>query len=207
MNPSEKVVPDPRDFMGSMIVRWRPLIASALIPLTGSALLAATPALAAERGVTIRAGDLLARPFIDAEKAGAVAANQPVTIEARQGGWVQVTAAGKTGWVRVLNLRLESAGGGAPGAKPAVADARPSAGNALSNPASLLRTGSSGRTVTTGVKGLDEEDINNASPDYTQLALLDGQAVDAATARAAAQAEKLTENKVDYLKKGKGKDK
>lgn len=204
MNHCAKMVSDLNEFMGSMIVRLRLMLASALVPVTGVALLTATPALAAEKGVAIRASDLLARPFIDAEKAGAVAANQPVTIEARQGAWVQVSAGGKTGWVRMLNLRLEGAGGAA--ARPAVADNRPTAGNALSNPAALLRTGSSGRTVTTGVKGLDEEDINNASPDYTQLAMLDALAVDPGAARAKAQAENLTENQVAYLKKPKGRD-
>lgn len=195
--------------MGSMIVRWRPLSASALVSLASLLVLTATSSVAAEKGVAIRAGDLRARPFIDAEKAGAIAANQPVTIEARQGGWARVSAGGTTGWVRMLNLRLESAGGAAVGAKPTSAGGRQNAGNALSNPASLLRTGSSGRTVTTGVKGLDEEDIQNASPDYAQLAQLDGLAVDAAVARASAQTGSLTENNVDYLKrpKGKGKDK
>ncbi len=180
---------------------------SAIAPLTGTFLMMSAPALAGEKGVAIRAGDLLARPFIDAEKAGVLDANQQVTVEARQGAWVRVNAGGRSGWVRMLNLRLQSAGGAIANGGRSDAANRTSPVNALSSPASLLRTGSSGRTVTTGVKGLDEEDIKNASPDYQQLAQLDGLAVDAAAARANAQAEKLVENKVDYLKKGKGKDK
>lgn len=189
------------------MVRWRPVLASAIAPLAGFFLMMAVPAHAGEQGVAIRGGDLLARPFIDSEKAGVLAANQQVTVEARQGAWVRVNAGGKSGWVRMLNLRLQGPGGASAGAARADAVSRPPSANALTTPAALLRTGSSGRTVTTGVKGLDEEDIKNASPDYEQLAQLDGLGIDATVARANAQAEKLVENQVDYLKKGKGKDK
>jgi hypothetical protein len=44
------------------------------------ALLPLAPAQAAEKGSVIRAGSLMAEPFIDAAKAGPLAANQPVTI-------------------------------------------------------------------------------------------------------------------------------
>ena len=147
---------------------------------------------AAEKGMAIRAGDLMAEPFIDAVKTGAVTANQPLTIVERRGGWASVEAGGKTGWVRLLNLRLD------PG--PIAAN---SGGNSLT-PASLLQTGSSGRTVTTGVKGMGEEDIRNATINYGELSELDKLGVDAADAKASADSKKLTENKVDYLKKGKG---
>ncbi len=127
----------------------------------------ASAAGAAEKGLIIRAGDLLAQPFIDSAKSGPVTANQPVTIVERKGGWASVEAGAAKGWVRLLNLRL--------------------------------RTGSSGRTVTTGVKGMDEEDIRNATPDYAELTELDGLGVGADDAKANAQKAKLTENTVDYL--------
>lgn len=155
---------------------------------------------AAEKGLIIRAGDLMEQPFIDAAKTGPVTANQPVTILARRGAWANVESNGKTGWVRVLNLRLD------PGnARPAGARPSNSASTNFTNPASLLRTGSSGRTVTTGVKGMDEEDIRNASPDYGELEQLGTLAVNADDARANAGRSKLTENSVDYLDKGRRK--
>lgn len=191
---------------------------------------------AAEKGSMIRAGDLMAQPFIDAAKTGPLTAKQPVTILKHQGGWVQVEANGQTGWVRTLNVRLEL-GGTAPVAGAALANLTPVAGDrpgnpssnaggrgadpsanaggrganpnaggrsanvrSALNPASLLRTGSSGKTVTTGVKGLEEEDIRNATVNYAELEQLGTLGVAEVEARANAEQSKLKENKVDYLK-------
>jgi hypothetical protein len=164
-------------------------------------LFGATSAEAAEKGLIIHAGDLMAQPFIDAAKTSAVTPNQPVTIIERRGAWANVESNGKTGWVRLLNVRLEprpggTASGQASGSPPALS---------LNNPASLLRTGSSGKTVTTGVKGMDEEDIRNATPNLAELAVLDSLEVDAADARANAQKSSLKESSVDYLDKGRRK--
>jgi hypothetical protein len=142
----------------------------------------AVPA-AAETGSMIRAGELKAMPFIDAATSARLAANQPVTILERKGGWVQVQAKGQTGWVRMLNVRL------AAGSSPA----------AQIHAAALLRTGSSGKTVTTGIKGLGEEDLQNAVPDPAQLARLTALAVPAAEASSNAAASGLVEHPVEYL--------
>ena len=69
----------------------------------------------------------------------------------------------------------------------------------------MLRTNSSSRTVTTGVKGMNEEDIRGSTPNYVQLGLLDTLGVDADDARANAGKNKLLERKVDYLDKKGGK--
>jgi hypothetical protein len=158
---------------------------SARVILLASALMLAAAAQASERGTAIRAGDIYSEPFIDAAKVGALTANQPVTIVARKGGWLSVEAAGKRGWVRLLIVRLVSASP-APGST------------------AQLRTGSTGRTVTTGVKGLDEADIRNAAVDRAQLAEMEALAASEPEARDAAQGKGLTESKVTYLKPGKG---
>lgn len=165
---------------------------AAVLWATGLAVACASASVhAAEKGLIIRAGDLMAEPFIDAAKTGPVAASAPVTLLERRGGWVRVETGGNTGWVRMLNVRLEAA--------PALAAAAPAAGRSAS-PLSLLRTGSTGRTVTTGIKGLGEEDIRNAAPDYAQLDQLGSFAVAPAASRAHAQANQLRENDVAYLK-------
>jgi uncharacterized protein YgiM (DUF1202 family) len=168
--------------------------------LATALLLAVVPVAAAEKGQVIRAGDLLAQPFIDATSAAKLTAGQAVSIVERRGPWVSVQAGGKTGWVRLLNLRLE----------PAVAVAglaRPPSGPKPSGLSSLssLTTGSSGRTVTTGVKGMDEEDIRASTPNYAELTLLEGLGVEATDARTAAAKSKLVERSVDYLDKKRGK--
>jgi hypothetical protein len=150
------------------------------------------PVLAAETGVLIRADVLRDKPFIDAAEVEKLAANAPVAIAARQGGWVQVESGGKTGWVRTLNVRL--AGGSGSGG-----------GSGLLAASSLYRTGSSGTQVTTGVKGLGEGDISTASPSTAQLALLNAQRVTPAAASEQAGQNGLKPNQVAYLPAGRKK--
>jgi hypothetical protein len=148
---------------------------------------------AAENGAVIRADELKAMPFIDAASSAKVAANQPVTIVSRKGGWLEVQVNGQTGWLRMLNVRL--AGG-----------SRPAQDQANLRAASLLRTNSSGKTITTGIKGLGEEDLRNASPDPAQLSRLQAMSVNAEEARANARNNGLVEQQVDFLdSKSKGK--
>ena len=152
--------------------------------------IAAAPA-AAENGTVIRADELKAMPFIDAATSAKLPANQPVNILNRKGGWVEVEVNGQTGWVRMLNVRL-------------AAGSSPAQGQANVRAASLLRTGSSGRTVTTGIKGLGEEDLKGASPDPAQLAKLAEFAVPASEASANARASGLVEQQADFVdEKGK----
>ncbi len=162
----------------------------------------ASGAEAAEKGLIIRAGDLLAQPFIDATNTGKLTPSQPVTIVERRGAWVSVQANGKTGWVRLLNVRLEPANAAA--VLPGVATPKAKTSN-VSGLTSMLRTNSSSRTVTTGVKGMDEADIRGSTPDYVQLSQLDTLGIDADNARANAGKNKLLERKVDYLNKKGGR--
>ena len=158
----------------------------ARVVLLAAGLLIGTAALASERGLMIRAGDLFEQPFIDAKKLGPLTPNQPVTIVERRGGWISVDAGGKRGWVRLLNLRLE----------PAV---QPTAGRSTA----ALRTGSTGRTVATGVKGLDEADIRSASLDRGQLAQLELLGVTDDAAKQYGSRNQLKESLIAYLKPGK----
>ena len=160
------------------------ILAVALASL--GAILGAAKLAAAERALAIRPGELKQQPFIDAARAGAVAANQSVSVVARQGGWVRVESNGQNGWLRMLNVRLEVAS---------------RSGSASSS--SQFHTGSTGRTVTTGVKGLDESDIRNSTPNREQVAVLDSLADGASDASAHAVSSGLREQNVEYLNKGR----
>ncbi len=169
--------------------------------LAGALLFQAGNAHAAEKGLIIRAGKLLAQPFIDAAGSGAVTANQPVVILERRGAWVNVDSNGTKGWVRLLNVRLEPRPGTGIAGKAASA-------NPNKSPLSIFQTNTSKQTVTTGIKGadnIDEESIRNASVDYEELDKLGALGVDAGQARTHAAKNKLIEQKVGYLKKGDGK--
>ena len=64
----------------------------------------------------------------------------------------------------------------------------------------VARTGTSGTQVTTGVRGLDEEQISNAQPNPAELAKLEKFATDRDAAAGFAAQGKLSATPVDYPK-------
>jgi hypothetical protein len=64
----------------------------------------------------------------------------------------------------------------------------------------VARTGSSGTQVTTGVRGLDENQLANAQPNPQELAKLEKFAADANSAAGFADQGKLAAKAVDYPK-------
>ena len=117
------------------------------------------PALAwAEPATTVRQVEMKKGPAADADTIGQLAENTAVDALERKGGWTRVKSASGEGWVRMLALRF-----GGPGA------AR-QGDSGVSKLFNVARTGSSGTTVTTGVRGLDPEMLANAQPNPNELA-------------------------------------
>ncbi|KAF0812037.1 hypothetical protein IGB42_03579 [Andreprevotia sp. IGB-42] len=146
--------------------------------LAGMLALTLTASMAlAESGTLIRAADLKQKPFLDAASAGQLPANSVLDIVARQGAWMQVKSGASSGWVKLLNVRT---GSGKTGSS-----------NGIGTLANVVTTGSSGTTVTTGVKGVSKEDLQKSEPDFKELAKLDGMAVSTQDAARAAQQAKL----------------
>ncbi len=134
----------------------------------------------AEPGSVTRNTDLKAKPFLDAATIAQIAADSKVDIQTRQGAWAQVkTNEGKAGWLKVLNLRSVAASNGGSGM------------GGVGQLLNVARTGSSGNTVTTGVKGLSAEQIKNARPNPQEVARLKGYGVSAQEAQRFATATKL----------------
>jgi hypothetical protein len=150
---------------------------------------AAGAALAAETGVLVRASDLKKEPFFDAANVSSLPEQARVEVLKRQGGWTQVkTDSGATGWVRMLSLRMGDA-----------APARQGS-SGFSQLFNVARTGSSGNTVTTGVRGLDKEQIKNAVPNPAELAKLDAFRMSRADAEKFAGGNPvLSPQKIDYV--------
>lgn len=138
----------------------------------------------------IRATELKDKPFSDAATLMPLAENAPVDVLAREGGWYRVKVKNAEGWVRMTALRL-----GDGSAKPG----NSGVGSALQF-LSTGRSGSSGVTVATGVRGLDASDISNATPDPKAVASLDRLAVKPGDARRYAAEAKLQARKIAYLK-------
>ena len=157
--------------------------------LVGVLLFAATAARAAESGFTLRSTDLKARPFFDAATVVTLPEKTPVEITTRQSAWMQIrTRDGKSGWVRMLSVRL-----GDPNQKPG-------GGNILS----AIGIGNRPRpqttaTVTTGVRGFSEEDLKEARPNPAEVDKMEGFAADAAQLPVFAQNGKLAVRQVPYF--------
>lgn len=143
----------------------------------------------AETGQTVKTTDLKKTPFADAETVASLPENTAVEILKRQGPWMQVKANSKEGWVRMLSLRLGD--GSAKGSGTAAG---------LGGLLNIARTGSSGNTVATGVRGLTKEELANAQPNPEEMSKLKQYTVTAKEARAFAAAGGLKAQTVEYLK-------
>jgi hypothetical protein len=159
------------------------------------AALLATNCAHAESAHTIRATELHADSQSDAATIATLPENAALDVLQRRGAWSQVkTSNGQSGWVRMLNLRFDAVAGAAPNN----AKASGSAGSGLTSLLASGRTSNSG-TDTTGVRGLNEEDLANAQANPAELQKMLKFATDKNTAQTFAQRAKLAAAKVPYL--------
>ena len=144
-------------------------------------------AYAAEYGYTLRSTELKDAPYTDANTLATLPEQTKVEIISRQGAWLQVKEQQK-GWVRLLSLRIGEGRttGGDSGLK------------SLMN-LGLGRSGSTGVTVATGVRGLSEADLKNARPNPQELEKLRHMTILPAEAQKFAANAKLTEQQINYL--------
>ena len=144
------------------------------------------PAIAQETGFAVRQTEVKKEPYSDAEAVGTLAEKSQVKVLSRQGGWAQIESGPLAGWVRMLSIRMNSG--------------QSSIVSGLKSLFSVARTGSSGTTVTTGVRGLDKEQIQNAKPNPEELKKLAGFAATRGDAEQfAAGNPQLKNEKIDYL--------
>jgi hypothetical protein len=158
--------------------------------ITGLTLLAGltlTAAAFAEVGSTIKDTPLRDKPFVDAKTLTNLPARTNVEIIERKGGWTRVKAAGKTGWVRMLDVRVGQA---------------QAAGKTSTQDVTALATGRSGSgniAATSGIRGLSEEELKNAKANPDELKKLDKFIVTDKDAGAYALKNKLQRQSVGYL--------
>ncbi|MFC7418528.1 hypothetical protein ACFQNF_01365 [Iodobacter arcticus] len=147
-------------------------------------LLALSSSAGAETASVIRDSDLRDKPFLDAAVIGQLKKDNVVDIQMRQGAWMQIKSDSKlVGWIKLLNVRTGRASEG---------------GTSLAslNP---FRTGSSGSTVTTGVKGLSAEQLQNAQPNPEELSKLKNYTASDSDAQKSAAKEQLIAQEVAYI--------
>ena len=152
-------------------------------------LLALLPALAwAEPATTTRQVEMKKTPATDGETVMQLAENTAVEVLERRGGWTRVKTPKGEGWVRMLALRF-----GGPGEAK-----RGDSG--ISRLFNVARTGSSGTTVTTGVRGLDPEMLANAQPNAAELARMEQYKATPQAAAGFAARGKLEARQVEEVK-------
>jgi hypothetical protein len=148
-----------------------------------SAKMAPTPA------TVIKDTELKEKPFVDAKTIKRLPARTQVAIVDRSGGWVKVTSAGQQGWVRLLHVSSQPASAGGSSAKELEAAAKIATG----------RAGSGNIVSTTGIRGLNEEQLSKAQPNPAELKRLEGYAASKEQATAYARAQKLERRQIPYL--------
>jgi hypothetical protein len=137
--------------------------------------LPAFPALGAEAGFASRAADLRERPADAARSTGKLTKRQPVRVLAREGNWARVSAGAASGWVRLVDVRLDPPKG---------------------RPAPLTRAKSA---KDSGVRGFSEEELLAGTPGHSELDKLKKYAVAAKDASSYARGAGLRARKLDYL--------
>lgn len=154
------------------------------------ATLLAVSAHAGEVAKTLLNVDLKEEPFLDAKVIKTIPASSSVEVLMRRGAWVQVKQAdGGQGWLKMTSIRygdtVESKSDGGWGA--------------LLNVAKSGRSGNTGVTVTTGVRGLSAEELKNAKPDMDAVKKMDGFPNSKSEGQSFANAGRLKTQSVDYL--------
>jgi hypothetical protein len=145
---------------------------------------------AKETGTTRSAVDMMATPYRDAKPAGQLPSNTRVDILERRGGWLRISAQGKSGWVRLHQVRA----GEGPEAKNTGGGLA-----ALKNVSQTGRSGSQGIVATTGIRGLSAEELKSAKPNPKAVESMEASRASDSTARDFARGAGLKEKDVPFL--------
>ncbi len=130
----------------------------------------ASPTFAAETGSAIKDDQLRAEPYTDAKITASVKRGETLTILKKQGVWLQVKNKKSTGWLKLLSVKR--------------------AGTSTTTASSSVLKQSSGRSgtgqivSTTGIRGLNEEELKAAKFNEAEINKLESYTV---TAKAGAE--------------------
>jgi hypothetical protein len=143
-----------------------------------------------EPAYTVRPTELKAKPFTDAATLAKLAQSAPVDVMERQASWMQIRAAGTTGWVKMLSIRFDQIS--------SVSRAGPTNSN-LGVLFNISQTGSGGSVPTTGVRGMSDEALRNPHPNPEALRQLHAQNTSPAEAESFARAGTLARASMNYV--------
>lgn len=153
----------------------------------GALCLASVPALAGQTAFTVRPTALKDRHYSDAKTLLTLPQDARVEIIGRHGSWNHVKTGGRTGWVKMLSLRLGSAFTG-----------YNNSDNGFRTLFNVAANGGNAAT-TTGVRGLSEAKLLHPHPAPQQLQQMHRLQVGAAEAERFAKHGKLVTQQMGYL--------
>ena len=159
------------------------------VPLALAAAIATTFA-HAEPAITIKPVALKESAASDSKTIASLPANTTVDLMKREGAWVQLGSGSDVGWAKLFDIRLASAQ-----TAPAKGSGAGGAGQILG-----LATGQRPPSVTTGVRGLDEDQLVKAQPNPQEFVKLVSFQVTKEQAQQFAATGKLTAREVELLK-------
>jgi hypothetical protein len=135
---------------------------------------------------------LKAEPYIEAETITGLEKGVFVEIISRKGGWYQIKTPDHTGWLKIYSVRLSKTD----------AAKEKSGDDGIEQAGQLLVTGRSGSnaiSASTGIRGLDEENLSEATPDKEALEKMDGLAPTPDEVGKFNNQRKLKSNKIIYF--------
>ena len=141
--------------------------------------------LAAETGSALKADVIRKEPYSDAKKTGDIKRGEQLQIIGKKGAWLNIKSAKAGGWVRLLSVK-RGAGSGSNQIKGILDVASGRAGT--------------GKVVaTTGVRGLNEEELKNAKYNETEVKKLESFMITSPQAQQFAKSGGLKAIKFNYL--------
>ena len=145
-------------------------------------------ACAGEQGATIKRDVLKAEPFRDAKTIATLAAGEKVEILKREGGWYYLSTKRGKGWIRMLSVKRGQV-------------SPKSAGKEASGLLDIAsgRAGKGQITATTGVRGLNEEDLKAAKFNEEEVKTMESFTTSAQEAERFAAKAKLSKQNVPFL--------
>jgi hypothetical protein len=141
----------------------------------------------AETAYTVRTTEVKAKPFSDADTLSSLPEKSKVEVLERKSSWLRVKSDNATGWVKMLSLRFGDAA------------QKKSGDSGLGALFNVAATGGSGSTVSTGVRGLSEENLKNPHPNPQAMKELQRYATGKKEAQNFAKSGKLAMRQIDYL--------
>ncbi len=149
----------------------------------------------AASGTMIKNDDLRASAASGSAVLGQASKGATVEVLQRQGGWTQIKHARKTGWVRILSVRLVAeSGGNLLGGFAQLGGSRPDSRRVVAV---------AGLRGLHGLRGLNEAELRSARFNATELARLDQYASSRTDAEQFARSAQLKSVDMAYIKAAK----